>query len=273
MDDGNKRVLDHREEYIQVIRELTLMDNVFTEVAFDNNVPAVQEILDAVIPKACLHVTSVKTEYVIPGITSKGIRMDIHAFDSSGAICNVEIQRRDDGAAPRRARHNASVIDTSVLRKGCDALELPEVYIIFLTMNDVMKGNLPTYTVERRVEETGNPFGDGSHIVYVNGAWTGDDPVGRLVHNMCAKGLEDMTEGALKETVRKYKETEKGVHKMCEAIEKIRDEGRDEGRNEGREEGRIIMLKDLIADGILTVAMAAKKMGMSEEAFRKMAML
>ncbi len=249
------------------------MDDVFSELAFDGNIPAVQEILDAAVPKALLRVISVKTEYVIPGITAKGIRMDIHALDASGAICDVELQLRDSGASPRRARHNASAIDVSALRKGYEATDLPEAYVIFLTKNDVIKGGLPVYTIDRRIEETGQAFGDGSHIVYVNGSWIGDDPIGRLGHNMLAARVEDMTDGALKKTVHQYKETEKGVRKMCEAIEKIRDEGRDEGRAEGREEGRISMLKDLIAKGMLTLAAAAESIGVSQEEFRKMATL
>ena len=34
------------------------------------------------------------------------------------------------------------------------------------------------------VEETGTYFGDGSHIIYVNGSYKDDsDPVGRLMHD------------------------------------------------------------------------------------------
>lgn len=41
--------------------------------------------------------------------------------------------------------------------------------MIFITENDVMKGGLPIYPVERIVTNTGELFNDGEHIIYVNG--------------------------------------------------------------------------------------------------------
>ena len=32
---------------------------------------------------------------------------------------------------------------------------MPETYIIFITSNDVLKGGLPVYTIERTIQETG----------------------------------------------------------------------------------------------------------------------
>ena len=46
----------------------------------------------------------------------------------------------------------------------------------------------------------------------------------------------------------------------------------EKGREEGREEGRWTTLVELVHDGLLTVKEAAKRAGMSEEAFRKLAM-
>ena len=43
-----------------------------------------------------------------------------------------------------------------------------------------------------------------------------------------------------------------------------------EGRAEGRAEGRWVTLVELVHDGLLTVKEAAKRAGMSEEAFRKL---
>ena len=48
---------------------------------------------------------------------------------------------------------------------------MPETYIIFITSNDVLKGGLPIYTIERTIQETGALFKDKAHIVYVNGSY------------------------------------------------------------------------------------------------------
>ena len=50
-------------------------------------------------------------------------------------------------------------------------------------------------------------------------------------------------------------------------------EAREEGLAQGRTQGMLSTLSDLVKDGILTIAVAAKKAGMTEEAFRKAAML
>ena len=52
--------------------------------------------------------------------------------------------------------------------------------------------------------------------------------------------------------------------------EKGREKGREEGLKEGKAEGRWATLVELVHDGILTVKEAAKRAGMSEEAFRKL---
>ena len=44
----------------------------------------------------------------------------------------------------------------------------------------------------------------------------------------------------------------------------------EKGREEGRAEGRWVTLVELVHDGLLTVKEAAKRAGMSEEAFRKL---
>ena len=50
------------------------------------------------------------------------------------------------------------------------------------------------------------------------------------------------------------------------------EKGREEGLKEGKAEGRWATLVELVHDGLLTVKEAAKRAGMSEEAFRKLAM-
>ena len=50
-------------------------------------------------------------------------------------------------------------------------------------------------------------------------------------------------------------------------------EGISEGMAKGKIEGTIHTLKELVKDGFITVTVAAKRAGMTEEAFRKIAMM
>ncbi len=49
------------------------------------------------------------------------------------------------------------------------------LYWYFCLKNDVMGSGLPLYHVDRVVKETGISFGDGSHIIYVNGSYQNED--------------------------------------------------------------------------------------------------
>lgn len=46
-----------------------------------------------------------------------------------------------NGAGAKRARHNSSLLDAHILKAGDDAEDIPDSYVIFITENDVMKGN------------------------------------------------------------------------------------------------------------------------------------
>ncbi len=85
--------------------------------------------------------------------------------------------------------------------------------MIFITENDVMQGNQPIYTVERYVTIRKKKvlFGDGSHIIYVNGTYRGNDKVGKLMHDFSCTNPDDMNFEALAKRARYFKQDEKGV--------------------------------------------------------------
>ena len=111
--------------------------------------------------------------------------LDVHAVDSTKKEFDVEIQRKDAGAGAKRARHNSSLLDTHILKPGDDTEDIPDSYVIFITENDVMGKNQAVYHIQRYVEtnEGKELFGDGSHIIYVNGKYRGNDEVGKLMHD------------------------------------------------------------------------------------------
>ena len=59
--------------------------------------------------------------------------------------------------------------------------------------------------------------------------------------------------------------------KLRRREERGMEKGRKEGMEKGRKEGRWTTLAELVREGVLTLKEAAKKAGMSEENFRKLA--
>ena len=179
------------------------------------------------------------------------------------AIYNVEIQRSDEGAIPRRARYNSSMIDARTVSKGTEFPDLPETYVIFITEHDIWKRGRPIYKVRRTFEDTADAFDDGAHILYVNGECQSDDPLGRLMHDFFCTNPNDMYSEVLAERARFFKEDEKGVSTMCRVMEELYNEGVAEGKTEER----LKNIKNLILSLGLTAeaAMDALKISKDEQ--------
>ena len=78
------------------------------------------------------------------------------------------------------------------------------------------------YHVERVIKETGVDFGDGSHIIYVNGSYKNDeDPIGKLMHDFRCTSSVDMFYPLLAKQVKYFKETEGGRKIVCKAFEDL----------------------------------------------------
>ena len=158
--------------------------------------------------------------------------MDIEATDSEQKRYDIEIQRLDSGAKPKRARYHSSLLDANVLLAGDDTEELPETYVIFITENDVMGKDKPIYHINRFVEETGEKFGDSSHILYVNGAYRDESPLGLLMKDFFCLNASDMHYKKLADRVRYFKEDEEGVNTMSGIVEELMEEFIDDEKKE-----------------------------------------
>lgn len=115
--------------------------------------------------------------------------------------------------------------------------QLPETYTIFITEKDFYDRGEPVYLIERMNLVTGSAFGDGEHILYVNGEYQGDSDIGKLMHDFNCTKAEDMNFELMAERTRYLKEDPKGVSEMCRIMEDMRNESLQEGIKEGIKAG------------------------------------
>ena len=217
-----------QEKILERIKGFCLFDDEFMAKVFENDKERIELLLHIILGRDDLRVLEARTQYDIRNLRGHSIRMDIHAIDSENVEYNIEVQRLDQGADVKRARYNSSLMDANSLKKGEDYNQLRETYVIFITENDVLEGNLPIYNIERTIQQNGKLFGDEEHIIYVNGAYQDDTPLGKLMKDFKTSNPNDMHYNLLAQRARYLKEDEKGVAEMSTAVaELIEDEKRE----------------------------------------------
>lgn len=206
----------------QILEDMDLFDDDFMSKVFEHNIPATELLLQVLLEDDTIRVESVKAQVTLKGVqvNARSIRLDIVAKDGSGRMFNVEVQRKLSGASPQRARFHSSMIDSRLLKEKEDFKEIEDSYVIFICEGDKYRKGLPLYHVERTIQELDEPFRDGSHIIYVNGRYAGDDAIGKLMHDFKCKKPDEFHYTPIAESVRFFKETEEGRSRMCEKVER-----------------------------------------------------
>ena len=206
----------------QIVDNMDLFDDDLMSMVFDSNIPATELLLKIILKRDDIKVISVvgQREFQNPVVGGRNIRLDILAKGSTGKHYNIEVQKKPEGAHVRRARFNSSMMDSRMLKEGQEFSELRDSYIVFITQTDIFGYGIPIYTVNRYFEEVDAPFDDGSHIVYVNGSYKGQDAIGKLIHDFSCKESKDMYYPELAKGIRHFKEEEGGRVIMCEAVER-----------------------------------------------------
>ena len=253
----------HQED-LQRIRGLRLIDDDFMTVCFADNIECTALLLRIVMGKPDLIVKRVQTQKVMKNLQGRTVWLDIDAVDSENTEYDIEVQRADAGASPKRARYHSSIMDANVAEVGKNFEKLPETCVIFLTENDVLKANQPLYVINRYVEGLNRPFDDGAHIIYVNGEnRDSTTDLGKLMHDFFCVNPKDMHYKELAERASYFKETEKGVTAMCKVMEDMRNE-------EAIRKAKEIALR-MISAGKLSHEEIAEYSGLSIDEVRELA--
>lgn len=205
----------------ELVNELTLFDDDLMSRVFDKNIKATELLLRIILGKK-VKVISVtgQNEMKNHQVGRRNITLDVDAMDENGEEIDIEVQGNSEGAHVRRARYHSSMVDSRMLKEGQAFRELRDSYVIFIYKHDKFRKGLPLYHVERYVGETNEQFRDGSHIIYVNGNYKGNDEIGQLMQDFREKNPECMHYTELAESVKHFKEKEGGREEMSEIVER-----------------------------------------------------
>lgn len=240
--------LTQREKDLQAIEQFRMFDDTFMSAVFDNRIVETELLIRVILNRDDISVIESKSQFFVSNIHGRGLRLDILAKDKAGCTYHFEVERSIARASVKRARFTGAMVDSRLLKRSQDFSELPERYTIFITEEDKYVQGYPVYHAEYTVQELNNqPLGDGSHILYVNGAYRNTEtPIGALMHDFSCQNASDIINPILRDRVRALKETERGREEVCQIMEsRITEE-------------KIEMAKAEIAYGELTLAQIAR---------------
>lgn len=232
---------------LERLARLRLLDDDFMTKVFEDKECA-EILLQIILERKDLKVLRVQVQYTVKNLQGRSVRLDILAVDETGKIYDIEVQRDDKGAGTKRARYNSSMMDANITEPGEEFEKLPETYVIFITENDVLGGNLPIYHIDRTIQESKELFQDESHIIYVNSQITDETELGKLMQDFRCTSAKDMNNPVLAKRVSYFKESQEGVAVMCKEMEKMREEVREETTKKVREETEKKVIRNMLAE-------------------------
>ena len=197
-------------------------------LVFSGDKKATELLIRILLNRNDLKVKKSMTQVEKHNLFGKSVKLDIVAEDIFKQEYNIEIQRAKSGAGGKRIRYHQAMLDSHTLKKGMDFDQLPTLYIIFILEKDIFKLNKPVYLVNKTLDvkdEDGDYllFDDACNIMYVNGEYRGDNPLGKLMHDFSTPNADEMYYSELARKVRFHKQTEKGVQMASQIVEEYGD--------------------------------------------------
>ena len=222
------------EKYLNVLNKLRPIDDTFMRMIFKDY--QCVELLMKIIFGEQFSLKRFETQEDHKQVVHRSVELDIVVYTHEGAVIGIEVEKSKDNASPLRARYHASILDCDQSYPREKWKEFPEIYVVFICEEDVLKNGKMLDHIQR-YREDGNIFGDKLHIIYSNASMQDETPLGKLMHDMLCNDPDDMYYEVLRKRVSYYKRQEGGKRTMCEALEELITEAKNEGRKEGEDIG------------------------------------
>lgn len=232
-------------------RKMNLISDLFSRVVFRDK-EACQDLVRIILGEG-YEVTGVTSQYDITNLQYRSVVLDILAETAGEEPIHVEFQISDDDHM-RRVRYCNGSIDTHLLKKGKAYKELPDVYHIYITMNDFIGGGQTVYEIFRTVHDwegtysTQYPVENGVHELYINlEIPLGDDS--ELDHLLCyiketTEENEDACFGHIVKSVKECREGGDEIMKYYSSHEFF-----EEGKKEGEIKKQDTIIKKMLSMG------------------------
>mgnify|MGYP005792634133 CR=1 FL=1 len=222
------------ERYLEVLNKLRPIDDTFMRMIFRDH--QCVELLMNIIFGEQFSLKRFETQEDHKQVGSRSVELDIVVYTHEGAVIGIEVEKSKDNASPIRARYHASILDCDLSYPKEGWKEFPEIYVVFICEEDVLKTKRLVSHIERYIDKQ-EQFKDKLHIIYLNASMQDETPLGKLMHDMLCNDPDDMYYEVLRKRVSYFKRQEGGKRTMCEALEELINEAKKEGKNIGEKRG------------------------------------
>ena len=222
------------------LQDLTIKD-AFMFAAVMSDTEQCRHLLELVLEMSILEVDVITEKSISYHPEYHGVRLDVLAEEAgTKRRFNVEMQVKTEHALAKRSRYYHAQMDMDALLTGETYDKLPDTYVIFICDFAPFAKRLYRYTVQNRIQETGEMLNDGSHTIILSTKGENESEVSeKLVNFLKYVGQEaDETDDdyikKIQEQIKRIKQNRDWEGKYMLLEEMMRDE-RMEGRQEGQE--------------------------------------
>jgi len=208
------------EERKAFVAKFKIIDDVFFQKIVEDK-SACEEILQVIMNCPDLRVVSVQAQKYLRNIGNKSVNLDALRQVGDEELFNIEMQKADNDDHVKRVRYYSSNLDTISAEKGIDYFELPDLYMVYITKNDFLKGDRCIYHVKRVLEENGQVVYNGINEIYVNAAVNDGSLVAELMAYFKNSTSENGKFPNIAKRVKYYKESNEGVSAVCDIVQAL----------------------------------------------------
>ena len=219
------------------LKSLRLIDDIFFAACLRDNPRAAEAIIRVALDMPECVVTEMTVQDSLGFNESKGVRFDLKCKGKDGKVFDVEVQKENEKALPRRGRYYFGALTVSSLPSGNKYAELPDSYVLFICEKDPFGQGKACYTFALR-DEKAHLFGDGATIRFFNCSYKGKDPYGSLASDMLSRETDAISDPVLRDTFVRGKIGERSIEVMSDLAKEI--------KNMGVQEGRESSLRDIV---------------------------
>lgn len=233
-----KSLILAKEQLLEKVKTMNLFTDIFASVVFKNK-GACLHLIRVLMQNPTLKILQIMAQNDIPQLISHGARLDVLAEDINGKIYEIEVQKQEEPAPARRMRFYSSVMDSEFLLKGASYDKLPEVYLFYLSENDIWKQGKLIYKIKQSLcsDDFCAPYDNGLHTAFINASVDDDSDIAKLMQYLKTANAGDTSQGALSAYVNKLKSPKGGKIIMGEFEKHFINEGVKKGIQQGNQQG------------------------------------